>query len=475
MRAITPQERHEKMTKTPIPKLVTSMALPAMASQIVNLIYNTADTYFVGKISDSASAAVGVNLPLSTLIAAVGCGFAMGASSLISRRLGAKKNEEAHLYGSSAVAINTLVGILLMVLGLLFLQPMVRLFGSTESMMADACGYARWILLAAPFYCMEWALNMILRAEGSATYAMLGITSGGLLNVALDPLFIFALRMGAEGAALATAISQVLSCTVLVIPFFRGKTIVKLRPRYVSLKISDYLLLIKTGIPTVFRQGLATLAMALLNNQAKNTAFTLGAAQGITGAARDALAEASIAGMSIANKLYMWVRNLVLGVGQGFQPVAGYNYGSKNYGRVRGAFWFACFMGTCLCLVASGIMLLFPEQLVSIFRDSPEVIKAGSTALKLSAVSLPLLAYSTFVNQMYQCLGYAGQATLLASCRQGIFYVPAVLLLPRFFGMLGLAATQPVADLATFLVSLPFQMYFFKKVLKRMEQLPAEA
>ena len=455
MKTITPQERHRKMTKDPIPKLVTSLAVPAVASQLVNLIYNSADTYFVGKINDSASAAVGASLALITLLGAVGCGFAMGANSLISRSLGAEKNEEANFYASSAVAINTTMGIVLMVLGLLFLKPLMRLLGSTDTMMPYSCSYARYILLAAPLYCLEWALNVILRSEGSTTYAMFGLTSGGFLNIILDPIFIFTLNMGVAGAAAATAVSQVVACVVLLIPFLRGKTVLKLRLRSVSRKPKDYLLLLKIGIPTVCRQGLATLATALLTNATK------------------AYGDAAIAGVSIAVKVYMWIRNVILGIGQGFQPVAGYNFGNRNFSRVKKSFWFACLLGTAVCLVSSAAMTVLAPQLIAIFRDSPEVITVGVRALRNLAIVLPLLAYSTYVNQMYQCLGFAGQATLLASLRQGICFVPAILLLPWMFGLSGIEMAQPASDLMTFVVSVPFQIYFFRRILKRLEALPS--
>lgn len=449
-RVLTPEAQHHRMLETSMPKLIASLAVPTVAMQLVSVLYNTVDTYFVSQISTSASAAVGVAFSLQSLIQAVGGGFGMGAGSLISRRLGEKKNDEADLYCVSALAGTLVFSLLLMIFGLLFLEPLMLLLGSTESMLPHACAYARFVLLAAPVHCCAFVLNNTLRSEGEANYSMYGMCSGTLLNVALDPLLIFGLDMGTAGAALATALSQLVSFVVLLIPFLRGRSIVRLRLSRISRSPKDYLLILTTGLPTIFRQGLASVASATLN---------------VTAAAFGS--DAAVAAITISNKVYLLVRNVVLGIGQAFQPVAGYNYGAKNYPRTKKAFWVATAMGSCVCCAAALLTAVFARPIISWFRDDAEVIAIGAQALRFAACVMPFMGFSTFVNQMYQCLGYKTAATFLASCRQGIFFLPIIWLLPTVMklGLLGVELTQPLSDLLTFLISAPFLVVFFRKHL----------
>ena len=445
---INPESQRKKMLETPMPRLIASLALPTTASQLVSTIYNTADTYFVAQIGTSAAAAVGVVFSLMSIIQAMGFGLGMGSNSLISRRLGARKNEEANRYGSSAFAAALLAGCILMVVGLLFLHPLMKLLGSTDTMLPYCADYARIILLGAPIMCSAFVLNNILRSEGEAFFAMWGLCAGGILNVFLDPLFIFGLKMGIAGAALATVLSQCVSFLLLLSVFLRGKSIVKLHPGFVSRKAADYLLIISTGAPTFFRQGLASLASALINVNAS-----------IYG-------DAAVAAVTIANKIYLLVRNIILGIGQGFQPVAGYNYGAGNKRRVREAFWVATWMGTVICVIAAVLLAFNAGTVIAWFRsDDPEVIRIGTVALYFACGVMPLMAYSTYVNQIYQCLGFRVPATVLASCRQGICFLPLAFLLPRVLHLTGVQMLQPGADLLTFLIALPMQIHFFRKEL----------
>ena len=441
------EARHRCMTETPMPKLIGSLALPTVASQLVSVIYNTADTYFVSQIGTSAAAAVGVVFALMSIIQALGFGIGMGASSLISRCLGAKQDEEAHRYGSSALAAAVLVGFLLLFGGLLTLRPLMRLLGSTETILPYAEAYARYILLGAPVMCASCVLNNVLRSEGDAVLSMAGLCTGGLLNLVLDPLFIFRLNMGIGGAALATILSQLVSFCVLLTPFLRGRSIVRLRLRSVSLKARTYLRIIQVGFPTICRQGMASLASALMNNQSA------------------LFGDAAVAAMTISYKIYLWVRNIVIGIGQGFQPVAGYNFGAGDRRRVREAFRVATVLGTVVCTLAALVLAFFAEPVLLWFRDDADVVRIGAAALRYGCFVMPFMAYSTFVNQLYQCLGFSREATLLASCRQGIFYLPLILLLPALLDITGVEMTQAGADLLTFLVSIPFQIQFYKKIV----------
>ena len=436
------------MLQTPVAKLVLSLAAPTVASQLISIIYNTADTYFVSQISTSASAAVGVVFSLQSIIQAYGFGVAMGAGSLISLRLGEKKDRDANMYATSGFLAEFVGGLLMLVFGLLYLEPLIRALGATETMLPHACAYGRIILMGAPIMCGSFILNCILRAEGAAVASMIGLCSGGILNIALDPLLIFTFGMGTAGAAVATVISQCVSFLVLAVAFLRGRSIVHLRPKYISRSPRDYMQILAVGFPTIARQGMASLASALMNIQ--------GAVYG----------DAAVAALTISNKIYLLVRNVMIGIGQGFQPVAGYNFGAGDKKRTRQAFWFSVLLGTAVCIVCAAVIAAFPDQIMHFFRDDAEVTRIGRQALLYACAVMPLMGYSTYVNQLYQCLGFHQAATLLASCRNGLLYVPLILLLPRTLGLAGVEMSQPGADLLTFVVSLPFQIWFFRHKLR---------
>ncbi|MBE5961903.1 MAG: MATE family efflux transporter [Lachnospiraceae bacterium] len=453
MRTITNEEQYRRMVETPVQKAVISLAIPTTISQLVTVIYNTADTYFVAQIGTSAAAAVGVVFSLMSLIQAAGFGLGMGASSLISRQLGAKQTEEANKIGSSAFFAAVICGTLLMAGGLLSLNHLMRLLGATRTVLPYACSYGFIILLGAPFMCSAFVLNNILRAEGQASLAMWGLCTGGILNMILDPILIWGFKMGISGAALATVLSQLVSFSILLSFFVRKKTIVQLDMRYISRRKHTYMTIIRSGVPTICRQGLGSVASAALNMQAS------------------VFGDAALAAMTIANKIYMLVRNLVIGIGQGLQPVAGYNYGAGRKKRVRGAFWFASLLGTAICVAAAGLLFIAAPDVLAWFRhDDSEVIRLGAKALRISCIVMPFLAYSTYVNQIYQCLGFSRPATFLASCRQGIFFIPLVIVLPLFSGFLGVQLSQPAADFCTFLISVPFQIRFFRKHLSETQK-----
>lgn len=438
--------QYQRMLTTPIPRLVMSLALPTILSTMITVIYNTADTYFVSQINKSASAAVGAVFSIMSIIQAVGFGFAMGGSSLISLKLGEKDNKAANAYGASSFYGAMGLGAVIGALGLVFLEPILDLLCS-KTMLPHARSYATFILIAAPISCATFVLNNTLRAQGQSRLAMWGMATGGLLNMVLDPIFIFpaGLNMGAGGAALATAVSQCVSFSILLSFFLRGRSIVSIHPKYISRRFADYSKIILTGIPTVFRQGLGSIAAAVLNIQAVSYGG-------------DALASAA----TIANKIYMLVRNFLIGLGQGFQPVAGYNYGAKKTKRAWSAFRFACIVGSGLCLIATAAIVALRKPIMDFMSNDPAVIRLGSEMLLYLGLVIPVLAFSTFVNQLAQCLGFKLPATLLASCRQGFFFLPAIYLLPALWGGSGVLASQAVADGLTFAVSVPFLVWFYR-------------
>lgn len=435
------------MLTEPIGKLLFKKAAPTVLIQLITVIYNTADTYFVAKIDTGASAAVGVVFSLMAIIQATGGSIGMGATSLISPMLGQKRVDDASTVGTSAALMSVIAGALIGALGLVFLRPLVSLIGARGEVIPYAEDYARFILIGAPFMTTAFVLNSVLRSEGQAVYSMIAMISGGILNLFIDPLLIFGFGMGIAGAALATMISQMTSFFIMAIIFLRDRSIVRLRPKYIGKKPSVYLHIVRMGVPTLFRQGMASLSSALLNIMAA----PYGAA--------------AVAAISIANKLYMLVRHIVLGIGQGFQPIAGYCFGAKRYSRVKKVFWVATGAATVICLNIALAVYFFREPIMVWFRDDPAVVEAGSAMLRFLCVTIPLLGFSTYVNQLYQSLGFAVGATFLASCRQGIFFVPLVFLLPAAFGLTGIEAVQAAADLLTFVISIPFLFFFFRKHL----------
>lgn len=444
---ISNEEQRRLMLNEPVGKLLLKKAAPTVLIQLITVIYNTADTYFVAKIDTGASAAVGVVFSLMAIIQAVGGSIGMGANSLISPMLGQKRVDDASTVGTSAALMSVLAGILITVPGLLFLRPLMGLIGARGEVLPYAVDYARFILIAAPFMTASFVLNSILRAEGQAVYSMLGMISGAILNLFIDPLLIFTCNLGIAGAAIATMLGQMTSFTIMAIIFLRDRSIVRLRPKYIGKRPRVYLHIVRTGIPTLFRQGMASLSSALLNVQAA------------------AFGAAAVAAISIANKLYMLVRHIVIGIGQGFQPIAGYCYGAKRYSRVKRVFWVATSAATVICVSIAVLVFFFREPIMTWFRDDQKVVEIGSAMLRFLCVTIPLMGFSTYVNQLYQSLGFAAGATFLASCRQGIFFVPLAFLLPHLLGLTGIEAVQAGADLLTFLISIPFLIFFFRKHL----------
>ncbi len=454
-KSITPEEQHRRMTEESVTKLVLSLSLPTVFSQMITSIYNMADTFFVTALGDSAVGGVSIVYALQSIIQAVGFGVAMGAGSLVSRKLGEKDNASADKFASCAVFSAFLFGTLLTVLGFIDLKGLLTLLGSTETALPHAYSYAFYILLGAPFMCVSFVLNNIMRAEGKAVISMLGLTVGGLINIILDPIFIFTFNLGVAGAALATVLSQLAGFFILSFVYISGRSIVKLSVHKMSRRIGDYLTIFKTGLPTVFRQGLGSLSSALLNVATKG------------------YGDAAIAAVGIANKVYMLLRSFVLGVGHGFQPVAGYNYGANKPKRVKKAFWVATIFGSGVATLAGVSMLLFSNQIIELFNpETQRAAEIGARMLVFVGYALPFLGYSTYVNQLYQTLGFVKGATFLASCRQGIFFVPVIMILPKIIGLDGILLSQPLADVLTFLISIPFNIYFLIKILPTDKKAP---
>lgn len=444
------QLQFKKMTETPIPKLVVTLAIPMIISMLASAIYNLADTYFVSKLGTSASGAVGVVFSLMAIIQAVGFMLGMGSGAQISRLLGQKKNEQANIIAINGLVASLVFGVIIMLVGIRYNAPILRLLGSTDTILPHAEAYAKYIFYAAPFMAGSFLLNNILRAQGKASFAMVGITVGGILNIGLDPLFIFVFDMGTGGAALATAISQTISFFVLLIPFIFKKTEIHLSYKYISVKPIILLRIMKNGLPSFIRQGFASAATVLLNRQAS------------------LYGDSAIAGMSIVMRIVMFIFVLMLGFGQGYQPVVGYNYGAKIYERVREAFVFTLKAGMAIMAFFATIGFIAAPYIIAFFLpDDPQVIEIGTVAFRAQCIAMLFMPFSTTANMTFQSIGKSWTATFLSSLRQGIFFLPLIIILPEYIGLAGVQYTQAISDFLTFLVCVPFVWVFFNKLKKR--------
>lgn len=453
MKTLEQDSQYQKMTQTKIPKLILSLAIPTIISMLVTSVYNAADTYFVSRLGTSASGAIGIVFSLMAVIQAVGFTIGMGSGSTISRLLGKKQEEEAQEMASSAFFTALFLGALVSLLGQLFLDKLMYLLGATDTILPYAREYARYILFAAPVMTLSFLMNNLLRAEGKSAFAMIGIGTGGILNIALDPLFIFVFDMGIKGAAIATAVSQCISGLILFSFFFRKKTIVHFSVRKISRKLSVYKTFLGNGMPSLFRQGLASAASIMLNHVAAG------------------YGDAAVAAMSIVSKVFMMVFSILIGFGQGYQPVAGYNYGAGKYRRVHTAYRFMLTVGTVGMTICAAVLFAFAPKLIAQFiNGDKEVIEIGTTALRFQCAAMPFMALGTACNMTFQAVGRSVTATILSACRQGIFFLPMMLVLPKLFGITGMQAAQPAADLATFFVCIPIILRFLKELKEEKNQ-----
>ena len=444
------EEKYRHLTGDPVEGLVCRLAVPSMVSMLVTAFYNMADTFFVGMLrNNSATGAVGVVFSLMAVIQAVGFFFGHGSGNFISRTLGGHHPEEAGQMAATGFFCALATGGVIAVLGLLFLDPLARALGSTETILPYARDYMGFILIGAPYMTASLVLNNQLRFQGSAAYGMVGIASGAVLNIGLDPIFIFVLDMGVAGAALATILSQLVSFCLLLVGCTRGGNL-HIRISNVRLQKRFFREILRGGLPSLARQGLSSVAAICLNHAAQP------------------YGDAAIAAMSVVSRIMNFASSALIGFGQGFQPVCGFNYGAQLYGRVRRAFWF-CVKVSTVCLVVIAVAgACFSPQLIEVFRDDPVVVEYGARALRLQWLSFPTVGFVTMSNMMLQTIGRTRPATVLAMGRQGLFFLPFILVLPGFLGMLGVQLSQPLADLLTFVIAVPIQLH----VLRQMARLP---
>lgn len=440
------QEQYRKMTETPIPRLVLTLGIPTTISMLITNLYNMADTFFVGTLGTSASGAVGIVFALMAIIQAFGFMFGHGAGSNISRLLGARQVERARTFSATSFYAALGAGLLITFLGLLFQDPLLRLLGSTDTILPYARTYSFYILLAAPAMATSCVMNNILRYEGKATFAMVGLVSGGLLNILGDYLLISVFSLGVAGAGLSTAISQYISAVILAVPYVAKMVQSSLAPRYITRQPRDLLTIITVGFPSLMRQGLNSVSSMILN--------------GCAGPYGDA----AIAAMSIASRVMNFLFCVGLGVGQGFQPVSAFNYGAKKYNRVKKSAYFTCFFTMGLLTLAAIVGAVFAMPIVTIFRDDPDVIAIGTIALQAQCLSLPFMPLSVCGNMLFQSIGKSGRATFLASSRSGLFFIPVLLILNATMGLFGLQISQAVSDILSAAVTLPLATNFLRSL-----------
>ena len=419
------------MTEAPIPGLIGRLAAPTIISMLITSFYNMADTFFVGKIGTSATAAVGVVFPVMAIIQALGFFCGHGSGNSISRHLGSKDVQSARELASTGFFLAFALGILLMVLGLIFLDPLSHLLGSTKTIFPYTRDYLRFILLGVPYMTAQLVLNNQLRFQGNAFYAMIGITSGGVLNVILDPIFIFVFDLGISGAAIATILSQFVSFCLLLVGLRVSKCI-PIHLRNVRLTVPRLREIVGGGLPSLFRQGLGSIATTTLN------------------IAANPYGDAAIAAMSVVSRIMMFANSALIGFGQGFQPVCGFNYGADKYDRVKEAFWFCVKVSTAVLLGLAVLGGFLSGHLIWIFRNDPDVIQIGTTALRFQCVTFALNGWIIMNNMMMQTMGKTVPATILAASRQGLFFIPALLILPQFLGLTVIQCAQAVSDVFTF-------------------------
>lgn len=439
------ESRYIAMTENRVDSLVLKMAVPSIISMLVSAIYNIVDTAFVGRISTEATAGVGVVFSYMTLIQAIAFFFGHGSAAFISRALGKRDKKGAESVAATGFYFTVLTGIVIAIFGFIFSSPILYFLGSTDSSFLDASAYFKYILLGTPFIMGSYTINLQMRMQGNATLSMIGIASGALLNVLLDPLFIFVLKMETAGAALATAISQIVSFTLLLI-LCRVNDGIKLSFSSFKPKWWHFKEITASGFPSLMRQGLQSVSVVALNRIAS------------------LYGDAALASFSIVGKIFMFSTSIILGFGQGFQPVCGFNYGAKKYDRVKKAFWFSAIVATLYCILMTGIGLFFSGSLIALFRNDSLVIAYGTRILRAQCLAYPFVGFVIITNMYLQNIRKPVAATLIASSRQGMMFLPSLFILHALFGLTGASFSQATADFLSFFLALPLAIYELKKM-----------
>ncbi len=451
MTADSAKLQYKKMTETPIHKLIIKLAIPTVISMLMTSIYNMADTAFVGQLGNSASGAVGVVFSFMMIIQATGFMFGQGCGSIVSRLLGAKDGERATDVATLAFYSSFFMGILVGVFGFVLMDDLVVWLGSTPTIEPYAKSYMTYILFAAPFMVSSFVLNNVLRYEGRALLGMIGLLIGGILNIILDPILMFVFDMGISGAGLATGISQCVSFFILFYMFFTGKTECKIAPKYLKIDFRSLGDICATGFPSLLRQGLNSVATMILNNQAAE------------------YGDGAVAAFSIVSRISMFVVSVVIGIGQGFQPVGAFNYGAKKFERVRKAYFFTLLLAEGLMGIISIVVLIFSSDIIQIFRDDATVVDIGTRALILQCFSIFALPTVIITEMLYQSTGKKVGASVMSALRSGVIFIPALIILSYTRGLKGIQEAQPLANVIALIPAVIFTYFFMKEIKYKID------
>ena len=444
---MTDAEKHyAKMTQTPVSRLILNLGIPTTISMLITSIYNMADTYFVGNVGESAQAATGVLFTLQAIIQGIAFMLGHGGGTYVSKHLAEQDSKTATMYISTSFFTGAAVGLVISVLGLLFLEPLVLLLGSTQTILPHAKDYGLWILIACPFIICSLILNNGLRYEGKAFYAMFGLTTGGILNILGDYVLVSRLGMGVYGAGLATAVSQIISFFILLFMYLKmAQSTISIKA--VSRKPAVYKAIVRVGLPSLIRQSLNAMTSGVLNNMTK------------------AFGDAAIAAMSVVNRYSQFLMCVGLGMGQGFQPVAAFNYQAKKYSRVKKGLVFTMGFGFVFIGGISLVSIFMAEPIIGIFQKAPEVIAVGSVALRYAAIGMMFAPLSVPVNMLYQSIQQPTISSVLSLVRSGAVTIPTLLIGVPLVGILGVQIAQPTADIIAGLISIPFIVRFLHSPL----------
>lgn len=456
---MTAEQKHQMMTETPINSLIMRMAIPSIISMLVTSLYNMADTFFIGQLNNvPATASIGIVFPLMNIIQAIGFFLGQGSGNTVSRLLGKKDMENAERTVATGFFGAIIMGLVFTTLGLAFIEPLMKVLGATETIMPYAIGYGKYIMIGSTFKLASIVLNVQMRFQGNAFFSMIGIATGAVLNIFLDPLFIHTFGMGVEGAAIATAISQCVSFLLLLGGTYKGGNI-RLKLKAFTLKWSIVKPIVLGGMPSMCRQGLASVANICMNL----AATTYG---GVTPEAIDA----AVAALGVVNRIMQFCASCIMGIGQGFQPVCGFNYGAKKYGRVRKGFMFTLEVMVVIMIVFSIVGITFPGQIVAIFNNDPTVIEFGTVTLRWQCLVFPLMSVVFNANMAMQTMGMAGRSTVLSMARQGVCFIPMILILPPIIGATGIQIAQACADAFAFAITVPMLLPVLKMLKQKDEE-----
>ena len=435
-----------KMTTEPVGKLLFTLSVPTIISMMVTNIYNLVDTAFVGTLGTSESGATGIVFGYMAILQAVAFMCGQGAGSIMSRKLGARDIEEATKYSSTGFFLSFVLGLVMAVLSLVFMKPLLYLLGSTETIDPYAGTYIFYILLSAPFFTSSLTMNNLFRYEGKAKFGTIGLMIGAVINIFGDIILMFGLKLGIAGAGISTAVSQIISFSILLSMFLRRKTQTRISIKYVARDWKTVWNIIATGFPSLLRQALNSIAAVLLNKTA-----------GVYG-------DETVAAMSIVSRISFFPMAVAIGIGQGFQPISSFNFGANKKNRVRKAFWTALAGEECVLTLISVPIYIFAGTLVQQLRDDPQVIELGIRALRLMCVGQLFVPLTMMVEMGFQSIGEKMLASFGSCLRSGLLFIPTLLILKRARGMSGVQEAQPLSFVLTFIVCLFLCRIYLKQV-----------